>query len=1411
MLSFMTPNRIRTLLRALFLALFVGPVHPLAAQTIALGQFAHADTERNDPESSKANVDLLLPRLASATPYHFVERAAVDRLIAEQSMSSEGFTRPDSAIRLGRLLRADLLLTGTFFTPSNKPPFVLLEVIETARAEVVAHTEVSVGGILNLGMMEPLTPKDADAVCQACRPLLATAVAEIQARSRQVLIKFLALPDVTEHTDEKRHADATGHVTSIEYTTSRGNPVYDRLGERLEDELSRRAAATQTQKVLRTDRDDAATGEYELRLVGLVEADTAASEQLADYYVWGICETVNGCEVMRLSLWDGKGKSRVLLFPLPSDPVVIDAFVGRVSETIIAETARPTRSSHADATEDGHRAAVARVLNEVAQKTDNRRVAMRLAVATVFLDPATLKNWIYLDTLRWRDLEPEMGRLAEQVDYRLQVRSRFIVDSAGIIQTDALFEGKPVGGVPIKGLSSTGDRLVGEPTEMMAKLSDRIVSDTLIEAERAAEQLAKSAPGQEDAFRRAASSIIADVFPYGIRKSAYEPDPAIATHIIRLLLPRLKVGAALFDAWNETNPTKEWRFDPRDPIADFLCDQDRAEEAKKLFVLDPDELAQSLAALPPETSLAGKSIKLAKEWADQGQPKISEQYQQKYESLRPRAELFLRACSTTPPDTLAAISALLKTPSELLSVPQSLRIGTVDAPDCAAAGDLSALSQVLMPGGSGKDEGVTFVTAIRARQWLVVEYLLQQGCAKRAASWPAHDASGWPIVEGCLRCKDTLGALALAEAAARNRLDLVDRLTANGVRFQTGSEVGPRIVERLVRQRNNAALQKVLAAGALGETASKTFAGQRAPYLGLVIQRRDMDILKMLLAANGNVIDANPDPGSYGYGPVLGEYRSPENVVKSAMSFAATQNWTEGVDAMLSVPGQHVQPVVSGGNRPGAAPSQKSVNPTVDAVQLRANLRAAHPKAKAPELEGIDLLCAIAGNDMAGVAAAWVHPAAREMRANGQPPLIFAIVENRPELVRWLIANGAPVNGLDDAGIAPLAYAAGKGDIELVRMLAARGADVNLHGRRASNPLLHALRAHQEAAAQELITLGASIRPQYDSDDGDPLFMAVTYNYVKLVDRMIANGANPRAEYDGYDILYSAVRSNNPDLIQRFYTLKGGVAHRPNGATPLQTAVIWGAAASVEKLLALGVRDKRAADDAVVRAAAGQEWYLKTDPDWSALHYRPDFWRCLKSFEKYGLVAASRVSGIEDSGASEFLSDFASKSPAEIEAYAKAGGDVINSRAHMDSPLPLQGAANRGDFEQVKVLLALGADPDGKPDEPVQSYVSDPLSAALHQREPLRYELARLLIKHGAHTDGGYLAIALKQVSGPATIRLLLDHGVVIDARAVAEYATLGHAYPESIPPLEAVLTPDELRKLRGSSSPAPGGTPGNS
>jgi len=183
------------------------------------------------------------------------------------------------------------------------------------------------------------------------------------------------------------------------------------------------------------------------------------------------------------------------------------------------------------------------------------------------------------------------------------------------------------------------------------------------------------------------------------------------------------------------------------------------------------------------------------------------------------------------------------------------------------------------------------------------------------------------------------------------------------------------------------------------------------------------------------------------------------------------------VDAMLSVPGQHVQPVVSGAIDPAPRRARSPLIPRWTLSSFAPTCAPPIQKRRPRNWRESIFLCAIAGNDMAGVAAAWVHPAAREMRANGQPPLIFAIVENRPELVRWLIANGAPVNGLDDAGIAPLAYAAGKGDIELVRMLAARGADVNLHGRRASNPLLHALRAHQEAAAQELITLGASIRP----------------------------------------------------------------------------------------------------------------------------------------------------------------------------------------------------------------------------------------------------------------------------------------------------------------------------------------------
>jgi hypothetical protein len=95
----------RHLAKFIILSVLLLRVTDLVAQTVALTRFGHVDYERNDPIVDDTIKDQLLVRLAAETPYQFVERAAVDRLIAEQALSREGFGRADGAARLGKFSR----------------------------------------------------------------------------------------------------------------------------------------------------------------------------------------------------------------------------------------------------------------------------------------------------------------------------------------------------------------------------------------------------------------------------------------------------------------------------------------------------------------------------------------------------------------------------------------------------------------------------------------------------------------------------------------------------------------------------------------------------------------------------------------------------------------------------------------------------------------------------------------------------------------------------------------------------------------------------------------------------------------------------------------------------------------------------------------------------------------------------------------------------------------------------------------------------------------------------------------------------------------------------------------------------------------------------------------------------------
>jgi len=84
--------------------------------------------------------DLLLADLSERADVLFVERGAVDQVLAEQSLSLDGLTAPGTAISVGRLLAADLLLCVDAF-PGDVVSGIRIRIIESRTGITLAADE----------------------------------------------------------------------------------------------------------------------------------------------------------------------------------------------------------------------------------------------------------------------------------------------------------------------------------------------------------------------------------------------------------------------------------------------------------------------------------------------------------------------------------------------------------------------------------------------------------------------------------------------------------------------------------------------------------------------------------------------------------------------------------------------------------------------------------------------------------------------------------------------------------------------------------------------------------------------------------------------------------------------------------------------------------------------------------------------------------------------------------------------------------------------------------------------------------------------------------------------------------------------------------------------------------------------
>ncbi len=123
------------------------------AETVALGSFAHVDLERNDPDTGASIATLLQAALGETPGRTFVERQEAQKLMDELGLAALGESDPESASRIGKLLRADVMLTGTFVTPEGGKPFIVLETTELARAEPLGQARVELDRVLERGRL----------------------------------------------------------------------------------------------------------------------------------------------------------------------------------------------------------------------------------------------------------------------------------------------------------------------------------------------------------------------------------------------------------------------------------------------------------------------------------------------------------------------------------------------------------------------------------------------------------------------------------------------------------------------------------------------------------------------------------------------------------------------------------------------------------------------------------------------------------------------------------------------------------------------------------------------------------------------------------------------------------------------------------------------------------------------------------------------------------------------------------------------------------------------------------------------------------------------------------------------------------------------------------------------------------
>jgi ankyrin repeat protein len=398
----------------------------------------------------------------------------------------------------------------------------------------------------------------------------------------------------------------------------------------------------------------------------------------------------------------------------------------------------------------------------------------------------------------------------------------------------------------------------------------------------------------------------------------------------------------------------------------------------------------------------------------------------------------------------------------------------------------------------------------------------------------------------------------------------------------------------------------------------------------------------------------------------------------------------------------------------------------------------------AAERNDADTALALLAESVAGENSADVHAT----QPDGATALHWAAHWDALKLTQRLLEAGAPVNVVNDLGVAPLSIACRNGSVSMVNALLAGGADAGTVEPSGETALMSCARTGSTAAIEQLLLAGANPNAIETSSGQTALMWAAAGEHTATARVLIDAGAEVNARSLGeFTPLMFAARAGALEVARLL--LGSGVTVNTVTSAGLSPLLI--AAASLEAITGSDYRlvvqesDHEALGILLLEHGANvaQADQYGTTP----LHYTVEM-------RKPALLEALLAQG------------------ADANAQLTAGlpfrrGDYVGREAY-NGASPFWLAARRGDLNMMRSLLAAGADP-----ELPSAYGVTPLLVAagitqtdsrMVTQDSLLAAVTMLALDIGADIHavdrGGQTAVhGAASVSGDALIRFLVDQG----------------------------------------------------